>query len=90
MSLERVWFDFKHFEGHAILKLYDEGQLVSSGAMELAHRDSQNAKDPARLTPLAKAIHMSEHLEQEKIDGRRVITAKISTYDPRKLRNKSE
>ncbi|MEM1374125.1 MAG: ATP-binding cassette domain-containing protein [Pseudomonadota bacterium] len=86
MSLERVCFDFKHFEGFALMKLIDESPLISSGQMQLAHREAAESADLARLGPLSKVIHMAEEVEQELLDNRRVITVKIATYDPRKTR----
>ncbi|MEM1236793.1 MAG: ATP-binding cassette domain-containing protein [Pseudomonadota bacterium] len=89
MSLERVCFDFKHFEGFALIKLIDESPLVSSGQMQLAHREAAEARETARLSPLAKVINMAEEVEQELADNRRVITVKIATYDPRKAKAKA-
>ncbi|MEO0484386.1 MAG: ATP-binding cassette domain-containing protein [Pseudomonadota bacterium] len=84
MSLERACFDFKHFEGYALLKLIDESTLVSSGQMQLAHRDAAEAGDAGRLGPLAKVVRLAQEIDQELVDGRRVITVKVATYDPRK------
>ncbi|MEM9349214.1 MAG: ATP-binding cassette domain-containing protein [Pseudomonadota bacterium] len=91
MSLERVCFDFKHFEGFALLKLIDESPLVSSGQMQLAHREAAEiGKDAGRLSPLGKVVHLAEEIEQELVDNRRVIRVKIATYDPRKGRPKPD
>ena len=86
MSLERVCFDFKHFEGFALMKLIDESPLISSGQMQLAEREAESSGDLARLGPLNKVMHLAEEVEQELVDNRRVITVKVATYDPRKTR----
>ncbi len=88
MSLERVCYDFKHFEGYALIKLIDESPLVSSGQMQLAHREVAEGAVGSRLSPLAKVIQLAEDVEQELQDNRRVMTVKIATYDPRKSRTK--
>ena len=89
MSHDRVCFDFKHFEGYALLKLTDQSPLVSSGQMQLAHRENAEASERARMTPLGKLVAMSEEFEQELVDNHRVITIKLATYDPRKARAKA-
>jgi len=83
-SAERVYFDFKHFEGYALLKLTDDAPLLTSGQMQLAHREALGEGDAPRRSPLAKLIHLSDELDQTLSDGRRVLTLRIPTYDPRK------
>ncbi|WP_147125455.1 ATP-binding cassette domain-containing protein [Shimia ponticola] len=80
---ERVYFDFKHFEGHALLKLTDNSPLLTSGRIELAEREAVGETGPKK-SPLAKLIHLSEAVEQSLNDGRRVLTVRVATYDPRK------
>ncbi|MEM6479149.1 MAG: ATP-binding cassette domain-containing protein [Pseudomonadota bacterium] len=89
MSQDRICFDFKHFEGFALLKLIDHGQLISSGQMQLAHREAAEGADMGRMGPLAKVIRMTDEVEQELVDGRRTVTVKIATYDPRKTGGKA-
>ncbi|MEL6609226.1 MAG: ATP-binding cassette domain-containing protein [Pseudomonadota bacterium] len=83
MSNERICFDFKHFEGHAILKLTDDAPLLSSGQMQIAHREAENPSN-ARRSALAKVIAMADTVEQTLVENRRVLTIKVATYDPRK------
>ncbi|MGR3467728.1 MAG: ATP-binding cassette domain-containing protein [Shimia sp.] len=77
-------FDFKHFEGVAVLRLTDIAPLVTSGAMQEATRIAAEETSAARRSPLARILADVQTLEQDEVAGKRVLTLKIETYDPRK------
>lgn len=78
---ETIKFDFKHFTGHCILRLSDQGELLSSGRIQRAQRDAQN--DGAQRDPLARILQNVLSMEQSMKNGSREITLQIATYDPR-------
>ncbi|MGR3434767.1 MAG: ATP-binding cassette domain-containing protein [Shimia sp.] len=80
---DRISFDFKHFQGHCLLRLTDDGALLTSGQMQIAQRDARERRDDPRRAPLAKILGDVMQFEQAMEDGRRVVTLKVATYDPR-------
>lgn len=81
---ERITFDFKHFEAFALMRIQDLGELISSGRLQEATRHAQSEAASTRLSPLARVLGAVESFEQDHVDGRRILTVKIATTDPRK------
>lgn len=80
---EQLSFDFKHQQGHCILRMRDGSSLIGSAQIMKAERDkvTENGKTPP--TALARVFRGTSFFEQEEREGDRVITVKIKTYDPR-------
>ena len=76
-------FDFKHFVGHCVLKLTDDGPLFSSGQIQRAREDA-NAKDQPNRPPLARVLAGVQDFEQATANGKRSFALKIKSEDPRK------
>ncbi|GGE51635.1 hypothetical protein GCM10011517_19200 [Actibacterium pelagium] len=81
---EKLSFEFKHFEGYCVLKLQDKDSAVTNAQLDKARKAAEAAETTARLTPLAAVIRESLEVETTVEMDRRVLTAKIETYDPRK------
>lgn len=80
---EQLSFDFKHQQGHCILRLRDKSALIGSTQIMKAERDkvTENGRTPP--TALARIFRGTSFFEQEEREGDRVITVKVKTYDPR-------
>ncbi len=76
-------FDFKHFVGHCVLRLTDDGPLFSSGQIQRATQDA-HAPEKSNRSPLALVLAGVLDFEQATQDGRRTLTLKIQSDDPRK------
>jgi ABC-type multidrug transport system ATPase subunit len=74
-------FEFKHFDGHCILRMIDQAAQISTGVLEKARAEAEEAT--GRLSPLAAVLKAAEELEAGTEDGQRVLEVKIATYDPR-------
>lgn len=82
VGTEKIDFDFKHYQGHCVLKLTDTGRLLSSGQIQRAQRASLNEKGSS-MTPLGAVLRGALGFEQVMEDGKRTISLTIKTYDPR-------
>lgn len=83
-QIEKVRFEFKHFEGHCILRMLDDEPPISSG--QLTKMDGL-ARDPdqlKRLPPLAAVMRDAIGVEAKIENDLRVLEVKIKTFDPRK------
>jgi len=80
---DSISFDFKHQQGHCILRMRDQSILIGSSQIMKAERDkvTENGKTPP--TALARIFAGTTFFEQEENDGDRIITVKVRTYDPR-------
>ncbi len=76
-------FDFKHFVGHCVLKLSDDGPLFSSGQIQRATQEAQTKDQPNR-SPLARLLAGVQDFEQATSNGKRSFMLKIQSDDPRK------
>ena len=83
---DTVIFEFKHFEGHCMLRMLDRDAPLSTGQLERARAEIADEARKERLSPLAAALRDCDTLEAATEGDRRVLTAKILTYDPRKSR----
>lgn len=84
MAHQMLCFEFKHFEGHCLLRLLDDEPPLSSGQLKTAQDEAAAANDKVRLSPLAAVAKQAMTIEGTVENDRRVITAQIATYDPRK------
>lgn len=84
LSSERICIDFKHFMGHCVLKLTDKGVLLTTGQIRRAKRDARGGAEDARISPLAHVFRHAKSVGQDSVEGKRVLSVKIATYDPRK------
>ncbi len=79
-----ITFEFKHFEGHCILRMLDDDGPVTTAQLERAREEAERQQDGARLSPLALVISKSVSIEAVMDGEKRAVIAKIGTYDPRK------
>ncbi|MGL6212142.1 MAG: ATP-binding cassette domain-containing protein, partial [Paracoccaceae bacterium] len=85
METENLRFEFKHFEGHCILRLIDDGTAISSALIQQAENlKAESPSGRSRLPPLAVVMRECDGFETGVEDGRRVVELRIKTYDPRK------
>jgi len=84
MGKENLAFEFKHFEGHCILRLEDGGVPVSSAQLQNARRQLAKGERNARKSPLAVVLRESIEIEVSSQLDKRQLTVRIATYDPRK------
>lgn len=84
LNAQRITFEFKHFEGHCLLRMIDADGPVSSGQLELARTQAEQASDIARLTPLAEVMRAADDVNATVELDQRVLCVKVKTYDPRK------
>jgi ABC-type multidrug transport system ATPase subunit len=84
LSHQSVSFEFKHFEGHCLIKLKDRDLPISSGVLTLAENEAADADGSIRLSPLAMVFNMCSQVEATIEQDQRVVLAKLETYDPRK------
>ncbi|MGB1235755.1 MAG: ATP-binding cassette domain-containing protein [Planktomarina sp.] len=80
---EKIHFEFKHFEGHSVLRVTDHGTLVSSGQMQIAQKDALEGH--VAVSPLARLMHGAVRVEQALADGKRIVTLHLENVDPRKV-----
>ncbi|KNG93414.1 ATP-binding cassette domain-containing protein [Pseudaestuariivita atlantica] len=81
---QSVTFEFKHFEGHCILKLLDDDGPVTTAQLERAREEVEQQVTGSRQSPLAMVIGQSMSVEAVMEGTQRAVIAKIATYDPRK------
>jgi len=80
---QNLIFEFKHFEGHCELRMLDQAAPMSSAVLDAAQAEALSLSDEKRLSPLAAAIHDSLELDASTENGKRVLSVKIKTYNPR-------
>jgi len=81
--LDKLSFDFKHQQGHCILRLRDSAELISAPQIMKAEREKVTDAGRTPPTALARIFRATTFFEQEQQESDRVITVKIKTYDPR-------
>lgn len=79
---QELRFEFKHFDGHCLLRMLDQAAPLSSGVLEQARQEAAEGSG-ARLSPLAAVFKGAMEVQTSTQDGQRVIEARIETYDPR-------
>ncbi len=84
VNRQTLSFEFKHFEGHCILKLQDSDVPVSSAQLQAARRQTGDGGENTRLSPLARILRDSLGVETNAALDRRELIVKAETYDPRK------
>lgn len=80
-------FEFKHFEGHCLLKMTDGDQPLGAARLQKAKKIAQKSDSSKRLPPLAALIDLCEDVQGGSEMDRRVLSVKIGTYDPRKTKS---
>lgn len=88
MTRQTLHVEFKHYEGHCLIRLIDQDVAVSSGVLERARAEAAANPGSPRLSPLARVIDMAADIETTVEQDKRVITARLDTYDPRKTGGK--
>lgn len=95
LSRQTLYFEFKHFEGHCIIRLIDQDPALSSATLARARAEAEAARTAEgegrprpRLSPLATVLTLAEEVSATVENGHRVITARLATYDPRKTGGK--
>lgn len=90
LSRQTFALEFKHFEGHCLLRMRDDDIPVSSAALERARAevDRIGTGGQRARTPLATLMQLCESIEPTTEQDKRVLTARIATYDPRKTGGK--
>ena len=81
---QRILFEFKNFKGHCILRLIDDDPAMSSGRIERARQELAASDGQKAMSPLANVLKHSEEFEATVEQDRRVLTARIASYDPRR------
>jgi ABC-type glutathione transport system ATPase component len=79
-----VTFEFKHFEGHGLLRMIDDSGPLTTGLIARARKEAGDDTGLRRLSPLAAVIRGSLEISGTVESDRRVVVVKIATYDPRK------
>ncbi|RVV96548.1 ATP-binding cassette domain-containing protein [Mesobaculum littorinae] len=82
-SAQSLRFEFKHFTGHCLLRMIDADPALSSGKLEQARRQAAEAAGIEHLPPLAQVVRYAATLDAGVEADRRVLTARLDTYDPR-------
>ncbi len=82
-DVQTLRFEFKHFKGHCILRMIDQGAPVSTGVLQKAEKEAEQDDVLGRLSPLAAIIKGSLDLDVHMEHSHRVLEVKIETYDPR-------
>jgi len=80
----QVAFQFKHFQGHCILRMADSDAPISVIALQKAQEEAESDAPDQKLSSLASVLRFSMDVECNSKEMDRQITAKIATYDPRK------
>lgn len=83
-SHQSISLEFKHFEGHCLIRLIDRDLPVSSGVLERARSEAAETDGTGRLSPLAAVFNLCADIDATVEQDQRVIVAKLETYDPRK------
>ncbi len=83
MKHQKLSFEFKHFAGYCLLKLQDRDGPISAVQLEKARAEASATEATARLSPLAAIVRASLNIETTVEMDRRVLVAKVETYDPR-------
>jgi ABC-type multidrug transport system ATPase subunit len=83
-SQQSICFEFKHFEGHCVIKMIDRDIPVSSGVLQRAHTEAEETDGKSRLSPLAAVFKLCSKVEATVERDQRVLEAQLQTYDPRK------
>ena len=84
---QSITFEFKHFEGHCLLKMLDNDGPVTTAQLERAREEVEKQDKGTRQSPLAMVIGQSVSVEAVMEGNHRSIISKIATYDPRKSAN---
>lgn len=82
-SGKSIVFEFKHFEGHCILRMQDVEAPISSSTLARATAELKRRKDSVRLSPLASVLGNTEDVDIGTDFDRRTISVKVATFDPR-------
>lgn len=88
LSHQSINIEFKHFEGHCLIKLVDRDLPVSSGVLTRAENEAADTDGTVRLSPLAAVFKLCASVDATVEQDQRVILAKLDTYDPRKTGGK--
>ncbi len=88
LSHQSISLEFKHFEGHCLIKLIDRDLPVSSGVLSRAETEAAEVGGAGRLSPLAAVFKLCATVDATVEQDHRVILAKLDTYDPRKTGGK--
>lgn len=88
LSHQSISLEFKHFEGHCLIKLVDRDLPVSSGVLSRAQTEAADTDSTGRLSPLAAVFNLCSEVDATVEQDQRVILAKLDTYDPRKTGGK--
>ncbi|PYE86000.1 ATP-binding cassette domain-containing protein [Pseudoroseicyclus aestuarii] len=81
----RIRFELKKTRTHALLRMIDDDPGLSSGRIERARLEMEEAEEGMRLTPLAEVLRHVEDLQTTVERDKRVITAQVATFDPRRI-----
>lgn len=81
---QSVTFEFKHFEGYCLIKMTDLDVPVSTGQLQRAREEADATENNWRVSPLAAVMRSCLTVEATVEMDRRMILAKLETYDPRK------
>lgn len=84
LSHQSVSFEFKHFEGHCLMKLIDRDLPVSSGVLTRAETEAEEIDGQGRLSPLAAVFKLCSQVDATVEQDQCVILGRLDTYDPRK------
>ena len=84
LSHQTINFEFKHFEGHCLIKMIDRDIPVSSGVLQRAENDALADDGSTRLSPLAAVYKTCSKVEATVELDQRVLLVQLDTYDPRK------
>lgn len=83
-SSQSLTFEFKHFEGFCMIKMTDQDVPVSTGQLQRAREEADAKETNWRVSPLAAVMRACVSVEASVEMDRRVLLAKLETYDPRK------
>ncbi len=88
LSHQSVSFEFKHFEGHCLMRLIDRDLPVSSGVLTRAENEAEETDGQGRLSPLAAVFNLCSQVDATVEQDQRVVLGRLDTYDPRKTGDK--
>ncbi|MEM9850441.1 MAG: ATP-binding cassette domain-containing protein [Pseudomonadota bacterium] len=88
LTRQTLSFEFKHFEGHCLIKLTDRDAPVSTATLGRAREELAGFDDRGRMSPLATVMSLCPDVEATVENDMRVLIARLDTYDPRKTGGK--
>jgi ABC-type multidrug transport system ATPase subunit len=81
----QVHFEFKHFQGHCLLRMYDNEPPIGSSILHKAEIEAESEENQNKISFLGAIIRGSLNVEATSKKNDRELLVQIETYDPRKI-----